>query len=360
MTMKRRNPPHRSLVIRTDAGPKIGTGHVMRCLALAQIWQEHGGRVTFISHCENEKLSQRILEGGFDLVCVTKRHPDPGDLQQTLEMLAMIKGKRSRTTPWFVLDGLHFDTTYQKAYKDHGNKVLVIDDMAILPYYHADIVLNQNIHAEDLIYPCAPETVLLMGPKYLLLRREFFQYRNCRRSFPEKARKILVTLGGADPDNITVRIIKALNRLGDPDYKVKLVVGPANPHIEGIREELSRSSFVSELLSNVKNVAELMVWADMAICSGGTTVWEFAFLGVPCIVGATTPIEEYLIRGLEKKGLYKTIGWLSDLSIDKLAEEFLNLILDSANRKNLGLLGQCITGANGLEYIYKTMINHYS
>ncbi|MGQ9755923.1 MAG: UDP-2,4-diacetamido-2,4,6-trideoxy-beta-L-altropyranose hydrolase, partial [Desulfotomaculales bacterium] len=195
---------NRTLIIRADANAWIGTGHLMRCLALAQAWQDHGGKVVFITACNSPFLKQRLRNEGFDVVGLQYVHPDPADLKTTMNVLAVHPGA------WLVLDGYHFDFTYQRLVKEAGHQLLVIDDMAHLDRYNADIVLNQNIHAHNLHYFCEPYTRLLLGTKYVLLRREFWSWRNYKREVPEVAKKVLVTMGGSDPGNVTLKVIRAL------------------------------------------------------------------------------------------------------------------------------------------------------
>ncbi|MEM4360381.1 MAG: UDP-2,4-diacetamido-2,4,6-trideoxy-beta-L-altropyranose hydrolase [Candidatus Bilamarchaeaceae archaeon] len=291
------------LYIRTDANTHIGTGHIMRCIALGQAWQDEGGKVVFISHCESEKLRERIIKEGFELVTIDRPHPHPSDLELTLSTIRNISHSQSHLslkqdtfTPspssvlpppssiWVVLDGYHFTSEYQKAIRDAGIRLLVIDDMNHLPYYHADIILNQNIHATELKYNCAPDTRLLLGTKYVLLRREFLKYKDFKREIPEKARKILVTMGGADPDNVTLKVIQALNLLNDPELEVKVVIGPSNPHIESIKKELNLSPFTFHILQGTDDMPSLMAWADLAISGGGSTCWELLYMELPSIL----------------------------------------------------------------------------
>jgi len=250
------------LYVRADANSIIGTGHIMRCIALAQAWQDQRGEVTFISCCESGSLKERIQGEGFSLYPIDVVCPDPSDLRITLSILESdITDQRK----WLVLDGYHFTPAYQKAIREAGIHLLVIDDMNHLPQYHADILLNQNIHSPELTYHCDEDTVLLMGTQYVLLRREFLRYRNFKRQIPERARNILVTLGGADPDNVTLRVLEALKLLEDPDIEVKIVSGPANPHRDALNEAMSSIHFKAELPINPKGMPELMAWADMAI-----------------------------------------------------------------------------------------------
>ena len=92
-----------------------------------------------------------------------------------------------------MLDGYHFRPSYQLRVKDSGHPLLVIDDMAHLDHYYADVVLNQNIHAEQLDYSCEPYARMLLGSRYVLLRREFWPWREWQREIPQVAHKVLVT-----------------------------------------------------------------------------------------------------------------------------------------------------------------------
>ena len=91
----------RHLIIRADASTAIGSGHIMRCIALAQAWQERGGPVTFLSHCQNEALQQRIIKEGFEFVFVERSHPDPADLKQVLEWLQNVRNGSARSSLWY-------------------------------------------------------------------------------------------------------------------------------------------------------------------------------------------------------------------------------------------------------------------
>ena len=290
-----------TLLVRTDAGGRVGTGHLMRGLALAQAWQEAGGRATFVSCCRAEGLRKRIRSAGADLVALECPHPDPADLRVTLDVLARAK---SPDTPadstWLVLDGYQFDPAYQEAVRDTGVRLLVVDDMAHLAHYHADALLNQNLDAQRLDYTCDAEAVLLLGSRYALLRREFQRWRSFRRETPKTVRKLLVTLGGADPDNLTGTVLAALARLELPHLEVKVVVGAANRHVETLRRQARRSRLNIELLSDVPDVSELMAWADVALGAGGITCLELAFMQLPAALLALVEHQEPIVERMSK------------------------------------------------------------
>ena len=339
---------YKNLIIRADADTRMGTGHVMRCIALAQAWQDQGGDVTFLSYCDSEALRQRIIDEGFDFMPIEKLHPDPSDLEETLKCLSAIRN-------WVVLDGYHFTPDYQKAIRENGYRLLVIDDMAHFDHYHADILLNQNIHATSLHYSCDKDTVKLLGCEYVLLRREFLKYKDWKREIPEKATKILVTLGGADPDNVTLKVIRALNNLNDPNLEVKIVTGPANPNIKSLEKEFHLSPFTFDLVHNVHNMPELMTWADMVISAGGSTCWELAFMGLPSMIITVAENQAGIAEGLGKAGAAVDLGWYENISVNQCAQALKEILQDKNKRSCFSEQGQKLVNGKGEQKIIRAM-----
>ena len=331
-----------NLYIRADAGAKIGTGHIMRCIALAQAWRDGGGKVIFLSHCESDTLCQRIIDEGFDLISVENPHPDPNDLSQTLAYLKHL------SPTWFILDGYHFTPDYQKAIRDAGIRLLIIDDMNHLPHYHADILLNQNIYAESLWYSCESSTKLLLGAKYVLLRREFLKWRGWDRKIPDVASKVLVTLGGSDPDNVTLKVIQALQKIGIPDLEVKIVVGPSNPHVKSLKDTMSSAPSSVLILENVNNMPELMAWADLAVSGGGSTSWELAFMGVPSVVLVMAENQSVIAEELGRIGIVFNLGWHEQVSSSQVAQAVARLLLSAEARAGMTSRGLNLVDGDGV------------
>lgn len=336
------------LYVRADADGTIGTGHIMRCIALAQAWQDQGGEVTFISHCKSEALSERIQREGFRFVALAHTFPDPYDLQLTLSTL---KSEGADQKNWLVLDGYHFTPEYQKIIRDERIRLLVIDDMNHLPYYHADLLLNQNIHAPELTYHCDEDTTMLMGTQYVLLRREFLKYRNFTRQIPAQARNILVTLGGADPDNMTLKVIETLKLLDEPDISVRILVGPENPHQKALRKAIGTAHFKTELLIKPPNMPELMAWADLAISAGGSTCWELAFMGVPSLIVVIAENQRDVAKGLERAEIFKTVGLYKAVNNDVLVTRLSALVRDKKLREKKSRLGRQLINGKGAKNI---------
>ena len=224
-----------TLLIRADASVSIGTGHIMRMIALGQAWQAQGGEAHFFCAEITPALEQRLASEGFHLSRIHSPLGSQEDLSETILLISetlQADGQNARV----VLDGYHFGAEYQLGIKAAGFKLLVVDDYGHADFYHADWVLNQNISAcEELYAKRSPATKLLLGPKFAMLRKEFLAYKSWQRETAPVAKKILVTLGGSDPDNVTLKVIQALI---DLDLHVKVVIGGSNPHLREIENFL--------------------------------------------------------------------------------------------------------------------------
>jgi UDP-2,4-diacetamido-2,4,6-trideoxy-beta-L-altropyranose hydrolase len=340
------------LLIRADATAQIGTGHVMRGLALAQAWQERGGRAVFLSHCESEELKGRILSDDFALIHLERSHPDPFDLEYTAGILQRLGAQPETRDAWLVVDGYHLDGVYQKEIKKIGYPLLMIDDYGHVRHCNADVVLNQNISATRFLYNnCAPDTVLLLGPRYTLIRREFQPWRDQRREFPDVARRILVTMGGADPNNLTLEVLRALRRLTLPDLEVKVVIGHANPHYGSIQKECSGAIPHFQLLFSVKEIPELMAWSDLAIIQAGGTLWELLFMGCAIISYATNVFQDKVLKTLDEMNVLKYNGYSNEIDQDLLLSSIYGLALDKERRKELFKLGRDIIDGQGADRV---------
>ena len=272
----------RHLIIRADADRRIGIGHVMRCLALGQAWRARGGSVSCVTCCDSPATVQNLRDNGICVRRIPAAHPDPDDLACTREHLAQAVRANLDAPCWLVLDGYHFDPGYQKALQGAAWRTMIVDDSMYQPAYHADMLLNPNIYAEKLRYPCDSRTALLLGKRYAMLREEFLEAGRSGKRTADPVRRLLVTMGGADPENVTTTVLCALALLDSADLEVKCVVGPANPHLDTITAAAAQVPGRVEMVGAAKSrMSELMSWADMAVTGGGATCTELAFMGVP-------------------------------------------------------------------------------
>lgn len=350
------------LTIRADSTSHIGTGHIMRCIALGQAWQDNGGEVVFISRCESAALKKRLIDEGFVFLSLDKCHPDPFDLEYTLNDLHKHSTQQSTLNTWLVVDGYHFDLVYQKSIKEADYNLLWIDDYGHVEHYYADLVLNQNISADASFYTNhEPYTRLLLGTRYALLRREFKQWQSWQRDIPDIARKVLVTLGGGDPDNVTLKVIQALKQVNISGLEVKIVIGPANPNLQTLAQEIYNHSSM-QIVTNATNMPELMAWADVAISAGGSTCWEMALLGLPNIIIYFAENQRPIAEKLHDVGAAMSLGWCHELSIEVITQQMEHFLLSQERRKKYSTSSKHFVDGSGsqrvCQEILKTLSNN--
>jgi UDP-2,4-diacetamido-2,4,6-trideoxy-beta-L-altropyranose hydrolase len=341
-----------NLLIRADASIRAGAGHLMRCLALAQACRAQGGEVVFVSRCENEALRQQIQKLNFRAIPLDAVHPAPTDLSSTLSVLAELTTDQWRSVDTFlVLDGYHFDSAYQQAVVADGRQLLVIDDTAHLPHYFADVLLNHGLNAAQALYHYDVRTIPLLGSRYALLRPEFLAWRDWRREIPVVARHLLVTLGGSDPHNVTQQALHALAQLKEPNLEVRVVIGPANPWRDELRQTVRQVAYPVQLLTNVDDMPGLMAWADVAICAGGGTCWELAFMGVPMLAVVLADNQREVVKGLSDYEMGVNLGAAADLQPARLAEDLHALLHDPVRRTRMSAVGRVVVDGRGAERV---------
>ena len=251
------------LLVRADANSKLGAGHVMRCLAIAEMWAELGGEVVLASVELPAALADRYVRAGARVVNVSST--------QQAAQLGRDAGARHA-----VLDGYHLGETDQRALATAGMRLLVIDDRGETATGAADLILNQNATARPDFYAQLPAKQLL-GLPYVLIRREFRVIGSHKNR--EDVLRVLVSFGGADPANLTPLAIEALAPL---DLHAVVIAGPANPRADELKAPANARARI-EIVPSVDDMGERMKWADLAIVAAGSTCWELAACGVPMV-----------------------------------------------------------------------------
>ena len=338
-----------ALILRADASIAIGTGHMMRCLALAQAWQDSGGVCVFVMADSTSAIAARLKAEYMELISVrASRNP----LQ---ELKAVAEIARHYSAKWVVIDGYQFDSEYQRALSRAGVKVLCIDDSGTVEHYSSDIVLNQNLHASRALYRSREaRTRLLLGPRYALLRREFSASRSFKREIPPRAHKVLVTMGGSDPDNVTLRIIEALNLSKSGDLQVTIVVGGSNPHFSSL-QHATKSFPGMRLLRDAPNMLQFMTWADVAISAAGTTCWEMCLVGLPAILIDLAENQRPVAEELHRQQIAIHAGSTATVDPSRIVGQ-LTALLDSPERRgDMSRRGQLLVDGRGAERVIRSM-----
>ena len=333
------------VIFRADADAEIGTGHVMRCLALANACREANMVTCFVGRIEDEVLRARIQRFGHEFM--------PLDANMESRWLNCV----TRDAGWIVLDGYGFHIQDHRNIRDTGIKLLVIDDMANLDMYEADIILNQNFHADAADYHLACEAKMLMGSQFALLRQEFIGRRPAVRS-PE-ARRLLVTLGGSDPQGVGLLVIEALAHIHDMRLEVILIAGSSNPHLERLKAaaELARArGHAIDVLHFTDDMPGAMAWADMAVIAAGSTSLEVACMGLPSLVLILADNQAPIAAAMQAQGVAESLGWHDRLAADTIVVALRRLEKDAPRRKTMMAHGQALVDGLGAKRVVGAML----
>ena len=321
------------VVIRVDASVQIGIGHVMRCLTLANAISKMGAVVEFICRKHNGNLIGLIRQKGFkvhelpnpsvNLVTDAKKfhagYPDhinwlgcswQLDAEHCCEV---INGKADL----LIVDHYSLDAQWERRMRKACDALMCIDDLADRPH-DCDILLDQCLFRscddyKDLVFR---GTEILAGSKYALLRSEFSKFRDLslsRREKPERKR-ILITMGGVDKDNVTGKILEVLKNTKLTIEEIIVILGPSSPWLRQVQISAQEIQIPTQILYAVDNMAELMASSDLAISAGGSTTLERFCLGLPSITVAIADNQIPLIEAITDNSLGYAVNSPAELT----------------------------------------------
>ena len=339
-----------TLLIRSDASVAMGTGHVMRCLALAQAWQDAGGRAAFLTARPLPAIRDRLLSEKVEVVALEKQAGSAEDAERLVELA------RQYGALWVAVDGYHFGAEYQKQLKAAGLRILFLDDNGHVDFYAADLILNQNVHADEGWYKKREGyTRMLLGPSYALLRREFQAWRGWRREIPIRAGKIVVSMGGSDPGNVTGKVIAALQSVAAQNMEVRVIVGGSNPHARELRRTVQDAGKNFRLLENVSDMPEVLAWGDVMIAAAGSICWEICGMGLPAVLLVTAENQRQLAPRLAEMGAAVSFETVDEIAV-KLPAVLTRVIESQELRQSLSSRGRELVDMNGAERVVRELL----
>jgi len=355
------------IVVRVDSSVRIGTGHLMRCLTLAEVLRQNGVGVSFACRPLPGNMMALIEARGHTLR--TLPGDDPRD--QVEELLpdwekdaAGMAGILNDigTVDWLIVDHYGLDYRWERTIRPFVRRIMAIDDLANRRH-ECDLLLDQNYYRDaDTRYagliPVSTQT--LLGPRYALLRPEFETFRHQARGRNGRVKTVLVFLGGTDPDNVTEIAIRAMQSDRSLKLEFHVVVGGSNPHrkqIEAICREDPRFRYQCQ----AENMAELMTKADLTLGAGGATTWERCFLGLPAIIVATAENQIQTTQDLAANGVCWFLGRARDLTEAPLAACVTNAIRDPGTLRIMSAKAMDIMGEDDTlptSRIVSSMLDH--
>lgn len=317
------------VAFRADASVQIGSGHVMRCLSLADELRARGAETYFIGRTLPGHLGALIRERGHHAALLPPPAPlallpsapaeEEGDAAPAhAEWLGVPWPQDAADTAralqaagdfdWLVVDHYAVDARWENSLRRTGRSTLVIDDLADRPH-DCDLLLDVNLQEPEGRYAgLVPAWCRqLLGPPYALLRPQFAAARPAPARRDGRVARLLVFFGGSDHDNLTGQALTALAELGRDDLAVDVVLGASNPR----RSELEALCAPLPQVTCHFNadMAALMAAADLAIGAAGVTTWERACLGLPALVVTIAANQRPTAACAARRGI---LTWLGD------------------------------------------------
>ena len=301
-------------MFRVDASASIGLGHLMRCLCLASLLKEDA-HITFVCHELPINLVNKINHLGFTLHTIGSINNDAFDEQEHAYTCLRVM---PTDIDLLIIDHYHLGAAFSKIMRRQANAIMVIDDLADR-VHDCDLLLDQNlfVNFESRYNALVPaHCTKLLGPRYALLRDEFYQSKRTRETH-----HLLVNFGGSDADNLTDRLVNIISELKIPNLTADIVVGSGYQGYDNLKSKVSRFSNM-QLHVNCDYMAMLMQRATLMIGSGGSTHWERCASGLTGLIITTAMNQIETTRCLSQQQCCEWLG-----HVDKVSNKHITLTL---------------------------------
>ena len=320
------------ILFRVDASNRMGTGHLMRCLTLAEALRERGIETHFVCRAHPGNLIELLQRQAIAVTVLpessvpnNERHAEDYTawlgVTQVEDAKQTIKALGGEMPDWLIVDHYGLDTAWEKILRPHVSKLMVIDDLADRRH-DCDLLLNQNYtDAGDERYQgLVPENCrILLGPRFALLKPEYALYHRTLRPRDGGVSRVLVFFGGADRRNMTALTIEALSAQDFAHLEVDVVIGANNQHRASLERQITTRP-LTNLHSPRPHLADLMAQADLAIGAGGSTTWERMCLGLPSLVMSTCENHRSVCDALVRADLIQHLDMVNSDRVTNLTE----------------------------------------
>lgn len=284
------------IYFRADGNAKNGAGHLMRCLSIAEAMS---GEEQALFLCADEASAEFVRCRGKEAVCL---HTDYSNMEEELPVLQNLWTEDEERS--ILVDSYYVTDAYLETLRSYGT-VFLMDDLQEHAY-PVDAVINYNLYAKTALYQKLYQRQdkmprFYLGGAYIPLRKQF-----CGKpaSLEKRVRRVLLTTGGGDVDNIAGAI---LDEIYCPNLEFQVLVGRFSPHLKGWKARGERQPNV-HVLFDIQDMASLMKQCDLAITAGGSTVYELAAAGIPFICFAYARNQEALVKCIGEKKLSLSAG----------------------------------------------------
>jgi UDP-2,4-diacetamido-2,4,6-trideoxy-beta-L-altropyranose hydrolase len=335
--------------IRVDASNKIGAGHLIRCLAIADFLKTKNINAIFLSRSEN--IKQQIINRGFKVELLS------ADSTIEEEYCFIKSFKIENKIKFIIVDINNYNTfkdrkeyhLYLKSLKKLSLFLISLEDFKNYPY-PADIVVIPYFGFEGIKLYDRSDCKYLLGPKYFVLRKEFLKAKPV--IVRNKINNILITMGGSDSEGITLKVLKALN-IAELDVNLKLIIGGLSQiDDDAVSKSLRNYKGTYSVMRSVNNMAELMSKSDIAVINSGLTKYETSALGLPGIVISNNEYHSNLMDDFAEYNSVWHLGPVNDVSKLEIVEAVTSLAKDSKKRSDMAEAGRLLIDGNGINRIF--------
>jgi len=352
------------IAIRVDASLEIGTGHLVRCITLANALKSYAVEIRFLCRYIPEHFEILLNKLNINLVKlsgvsqnenlneVTHSHwlgvNQKTDADESIDVLS------DQDWDWLIIDHYSLDERWERELRGTTKKIMVIDDIADRKH-DCELLLDQNLNIDDVSRYAnkVPEYCQqLIGPRYALIREEFQKLRHQLKRDTATVKRILVFFGGVDSENNTEKVILAIEKLDIADVAIDVVIGSKHSASESIRSICQKAGF--SLHIQVDNMAELMTAADLAIGAGGITIWERCCLGLPSLIFCCAENQNEQIKSAANKGLIYALD-NQTISTSVIQRHVLCLLENSYVRQRLSEVGMKYVDGKGVQRVILAM-----
>ncbi len=361
------------IAIRVDSSRVIGSGHVMRCLTLAEAMAARGGEIRFLCRAHPGHLGCVIESRGFRLDLLPEAVSASDDCQAGADgdsPYAQWLGVDFRTdaeqyiqlldkhrTDLLVVDHYGLDARWEGLLRPVVGNIMVIDDLADRAH-DCDVLLDQNLgrRFEDYDGRLPPTCRRLIGPAHALLRSEFARLRamSLARRADGNLRRVLVSMGGVDLPNATGKVLTALSVSPlAPELDVLVVMGGGAPWLSHVQAQVRGLSLKAEIKVGIGDMAAQMFAADLSIGAAGATAWERCCLGLPTILVVLADNQQSGAAALERAGAAHVIRAPDEISLR--LPDFLARLAIPDSLLQMQVASARITDGQGVSRVIKTL-----
>ncbi len=327
-------------LFRTNGDHQTGLGHIRRCLTLAQALRRDGVASDFLVDGSTALLNL-VQAQGFEALQRTAKE----DVAETTALC------RDRGCRILVADSYALAPDYFRNVAAAGVQLTALDDLADreLP---VRVVVNGTAGAEQLPYRGLPDTLYLLGPRYMLLRSEFSE--DPQRTIVTSAHRILVTLGGSDPYNLTVRLVEWISTTL-PGVEVDVVIGPLFANVPDIQAVAQK--YPARLHLDPPDIRTLMLQSDVAVSAGGQSTYELAATGTPTLAIRTAANQAFNLTGLAAAGCLRLVGEAGAPDLRAALEnQLVALVADPGRRLDMSRRGRALVDGLGAERVSRQLL----